>query len=119
MPSSAATLAALRPLLRHNSSASFLYSSVYLALLRDGLLNCVFICASFRFLTLCPLSVKSMQPYSDPFFLLLLTPSSSLSATENHEEIACRLSRNHRQLHFRSHGRKFARAFIETALEIL
>ena len=29
IPSSAATLAALRPLLRHNSSASFLYSSVY------------------------------------------------------------------------------------------
>src|SRR5947208_10010117 len=27
--------------------------------------------------------------------------------------------RNHRQLHFRSHRRKFARAFIETALEIL
>src|SRR6266478_6104767 len=67
MPSSAATLAALRPLLRHNSSASFLYSSVYLALLRDGLLNCVFMWASFRVLTLCPLSVKSMQPYSDPF----------------------------------------------------
>src|SRR5205807_9966266 len=67
MPSSAATLAALRPLLRHNSSASFLYSSVYLALLRDGLLNCVFMWASFRVLTLCPLSVKSMQPYFDPF----------------------------------------------------
>src|SRR5262249_25722745 len=27
--------------------------------------------------------------------------------------------RNHRQLHFRSHRRKFARAFIEAALEIL
>jgi hypothetical protein len=35
---------------------------VYLALLRDGLLNCVFMWASFRVLTLCPLSVKSMQP---------------------------------------------------------
>src|SRR5947208_10253095 len=69
MPSSAATLAALRPLLRHNSSACFLYSSVYLALLRDGLLNCVFMWASFRVLTLCPLSVKSMQPYSDPFLM--------------------------------------------------
>src|SRR6267142_1429935 len=66
MPSSAATLAALRPLLLHNSSASFLYSSVYLALLRAGLLNCVFMWASFRVLTLCPLSVKSMQSQFDP-----------------------------------------------------
>src|SRR5437867_5136748 len=49
--------------------------------------------ASFGVLTLSPLSVKLGQPYSDPFF--------------------------HRQLHFRSHRRKFARAFIETALEIL
>src|SRR5437660_8031398 len=72
MPSSAATLAALRPLLRHNSSASFLYSSVYLALLQDGSLNCVFMWASFRVLTLCPLSVKSMQSYSDPFHHLPL-----------------------------------------------
>src|SRR4029077_14686101 len=62
MPSSAATLAALRPLLRHNSSASFLYSSVYLALWRAGLLNCVFMWAPHRVLPLCPLSVKSMQP---------------------------------------------------------
>jgi hypothetical protein len=43
-----------------------LYSSVYLALLRAGLLNCAFMWASFRVLTLSPLSVKSMQPYSDP-----------------------------------------------------
>src|SRR5204862_6248222 len=41
-----------------------LYSSVYLALLRAGLVNCVFMWASFRVLTLSPLSVKSMQPYS-------------------------------------------------------
>src|SRR5438874_4021779 len=67
MPSSAATLAALRPLARHNSSASFLYSSVYLALLRAGLLNCVFMWASFRVLTLSPLSVKSMQRYEASF----------------------------------------------------
>src|SRR6266404_5227634 len=65
IPSSAATFAALRPLARHNSNASFLYSSVYLALLRAGLLNCVFMWASFRVLTLSPLSVKSMQPYID------------------------------------------------------
>src|SRR5437867_12483765 len=49
--------------------------------------------ASFGVLTLSPLSVKLGQPYSDPFF--------------------------HRQLHFRSHRRKFPRALIETALEIL
>src|SRR5438034_11673479 len=61
-----ATMAALRPLARHNSNASCLYSSVYLALLRAGFDNCVFMWASFRVLTLSPLSVKSMQPYSDP-----------------------------------------------------
>ena len=59
---SAATFAALRPLARHNSSASCLYSSVYLALVREGFLNCVFMWASFRVLTLSPLSVKSGQP---------------------------------------------------------
>jgi len=37
-------------------------------LVRAGLLNWVFMWASFRVLTLSPLSVKSMQPYS-----LLLT----------------------------------------------
>src|SRR5206468_2187358 len=63
MPSSAATLAALRPLLRQNWSASCLYSSVYLALLRAGLLNCVFMWALLGFLTLSPLSVKLGQPY--------------------------------------------------------
>src|SRR5207245_7422817 len=63
IPSSAATLAALRPLARHNSNASCSYSSVYLALLRAGFDNCVFMWASFRVLTLSPLSVKSMQPY--------------------------------------------------------
>ena len=31
-----------------------------------GLLNCVFMWAPHRVLTLCPLSVNSMQPYSDP-----------------------------------------------------
>jgi hypothetical protein len=40
--------------------------AVYLALLRAGFDNCVFMWASFRVLTLSPLSVKSMQPYSDP-----------------------------------------------------
>ena len=35
---------------------------LYLALMQDGLLNCVFMWASFRVLTLSPLSVKSMQP---------------------------------------------------------
>ena len=53
-----------RGLARHNSNASLLYSSVFLALLRAGLLNCVFMWASFRVLSLCPLSVKSMQPQS-------------------------------------------------------
>src|SRR5881296_2551881 len=67
MPSSAATLAALRPLLRQNWSASCLYSSVYLALLRAGLLNCVFMWALLGFLTLSPLSVKLGQPYTDPY----------------------------------------------------
>lgn len=62
MPNSAATLAALRRLARHNCNASLLYSGVYLALLRAGLLNCVLMWASFRVLTLSPLSVKSMQP---------------------------------------------------------
>src|SRR5438270_1404618 len=40
--------AALRPLARHNSSASCLYSEVYLALPRAGLVNCIFMWASFR-----------------------------------------------------------------------
>ena len=35
--------------------------------LRAGFDNCVFMWASFRVLTLSPLSVKSMQPYPDPF----------------------------------------------------
>jgi hypothetical protein len=48
-------------------SAACLYSSVYLALLRAGLLNCVSCGLPFGFLTLSPLSVKLMQPYSDPF----------------------------------------------------
>ena len=71
MPSSAATLTALRALERHNSSASCLYSLVCLALVRAGLLNCVFMWASFRLLTLSPLSVKSGQPNSDPFILIV------------------------------------------------
>ena len=41
--------------------------SVYLALLRAGLLNCVFSGLPFGFLTFCPLSVNSMQPYFDPY----------------------------------------------------
>ena len=36
------------------------------ALQRAGLDNCVFMWAPFRVLTLCPLSINSMQPYSDP-----------------------------------------------------
>src|SRR5438876_1702526 len=44
---------------------------------------------------------------------------SGISAMENYEKIARLFSSNLRQLHFRSHRRKFARAFIETALEIL
>src|SRR5436305_10117306 len=44
---------------------------------------------------------------------------SGISAMENYEKIARLFSSNLRQLHFRSHWRKFARAFIETALEIL
>ena len=43
------------------------YSSVYLACLRAGLLNCVFMWVPHRVLPLSPLSVKSMQSYSDPF----------------------------------------------------
>ena len=39
---------------------------MYLAFVRAGFDNCVFMWASFRVLTLCPLSVKSMQAYSDP-----------------------------------------------------
>jgi hypothetical protein len=35
---------------------------VYLALARAGFVNWVFMWASFRVLTLSPLSVKSMQP---------------------------------------------------------
>src|SRR2546423_11418199 len=69
--------AALRPLARHNSSASCLYSEVYLALPRAGLVNCIFMWASFRVFTLCPLSVNSMQPYSDPYsipFILAVLP---------------------------------------------
>ena len=51
------------PLARHNSNASCLYSSVYLALLRAGFaLNCDFgLWAPHRVLTLSPLSDKSMQ----------------------------------------------------------
>src|SRR5437016_11617877 len=44
---------------------------------------------------------------------------SGISAMENYEKIARLFSSNLGQLHFRSHRRKFARAFIETALEIL
>jgi hypothetical protein len=47
---------------------------VYLALPRAGLLNCVFMWAYFRVLTLSPLSVKLMQPYSDPFSIAAATP---------------------------------------------
>ncbi len=50
---------------------------MYLALLRAGFDNCVFMWASFRVLTLSPLSVKSMQPYSDPI-CLALTPFADL-----------------------------------------
>ncbi len=42
---------------------------MYLAFARVGFDICVFMWASFRVLTLSPLSVKSMQPYTDPFFL--------------------------------------------------
>ncbi len=51
IPSSAATLTALRPLARHNSNASCSDRSVYLALLRAGFDNCVFMWACFRVLT--------------------------------------------------------------------
>src|SRR5437867_3012346 len=82
MPSSAATLAALRPLLRHNSSASFLYSSVYLALLRDGLLNCVFMWAPSGFSPFahCP-SIQCnprLTPFCYPCQDLLTDPYSPL-----------------------------------------
>ncbi len=50
---------------------------MYLALLGAGFDNCVFMWASFPVLTLCPLSVKSMQPYADPHLTLRVSPQQS------------------------------------------
>src|SRR5438093_13478225 len=53
----------------------------------------------------------------------LISRNPGLSAGDQHHAEAdfclALCGRNHRQLHFRSHRRQFARAFIETALEIL
>jgi len=66
----AATFAALRPLARHNFSASSLYSSVYLALVREGFVNCVFMWASFRVFdplaTVCQINAPYGHPMAAP-----------------------------------------------------
>src|SRR5207247_9421517 len=53
----------------------------------------------------------------------LISRNPGLSAGEQQDPEAdfclALCGRNHRQLHFRSHRRKIARAFIETALKIL
>ena len=61
IPSSAATLAALRPLTRHNQRLLFILIAVS-RLAASHFDNVSYV--GFSGFDLCPLSVKSMQPYS-------------------------------------------------------